>query len=110
MDTSLYFATNRGHEGANRYRPDRYGKRFSSDGMENLRFGRLVFQTDPERVAQLLNTAPNPQVGPGDGESPRCCPRLAQRHEGHAGPGRRWQAAGKKNRSSNGRAFSAGEG
>lgn len=83
MDTSLYFATNRGHEGDNRFRPDRYGKRFSSDGMENLRFGRLVFQTDPERVAQLLNAAPNPQVGPGDGESLQgyfaSCARVSQR-------------------------------
>ncbi len=83
MDISLYFATNRGHEGVNRFQPDRYGKRFSTDGMENLRFGRLVFKTDPERVAQLLNTAPNPLMGPGDGESLQgyfaSCARNSQR-------------------------------
>lgn len=35
----IYLATNRCHEGDDRWHPVRYGKVFSSDGMENLRFG-----------------------------------------------------------------------
>ncbi len=69
MDIQLYFATNRAHEGADRFKPKRYGKRFSSDGMENLRFGKVTFQADAARVNQLLAQAPNPQMGAGDGEA-----------------------------------------
>ena len=38
----LFYATNRGHEGKNRWKPEAYGTKFSSDGMENLRFGSLT--------------------------------------------------------------------
>ncbi len=69
MDISVYYATNRAHEGEHRFQPKRYGKRFSSDGMENLRFGRVVFQADRARVDALLAQAPNPSIGPGDGEA-----------------------------------------
>ncbi len=69
MDISVYYATNRAHEGAHRFQPTRYGKRFSSDGMENLRFGRVVFQADRQRVDALLAKAPNPRIGAGDGEA-----------------------------------------
>lgn len=69
MDIDLYFATNRAHEGTDRFQPTRYGKRFSSDGMENLRFGRISFKADAAKVSALLATAPNPRIGRGDGES-----------------------------------------
>jgi esterase/lipase superfamily enzyme len=55
MELGLYFATNRAHEGADRWHPDRYGRAFSSDGMENLRFGWLsvdVADKDVERCLQ----------------------------------------------------------
>ncbi len=68
MQISIYFATNRAHEGAERFRPKRYGKRFSSDGMENLRFGRVDFDADEREVGKLLNQT-RPHTGAGDGEA-----------------------------------------
>lgn len=68
MDICIFYATNRAHEGAERFKPDRYGSRFSSDGMENLRFGRVTFQADAARVAALL-AQDRPHTGPGDGEA-----------------------------------------
>ncbi|MBI1397569.1 MAG: alpha/beta fold hydrolase [Betaproteobacteria bacterium] len=67
METTVYYATNRAHEGPERFRPLRYGKAFSSDGMENLRFGRVTFQVDGARVADFLAND-RPHTGPGDGE------------------------------------------
>jgi esterase/lipase superfamily enzyme len=68
MDISVYYATNRAHEGAERFSPKRYGTRYSSDGMENLRFGRVSFSADDARVAQLL-AQERANTGPGDGEA-----------------------------------------
>lgn len=68
MQISIYFATNRAHEGAERFRPKRYGKRFSSDGMENLRFGRVDFDADEREVGKLLNRT-RQHTGAGDGEA-----------------------------------------
>jgi len=68
MDITVCCATNCAHEGAERFRPDRYGSRFSSDGMENLRFGRVTFSTDAAHVQALLNRD-RPNTGAGDGEA-----------------------------------------
>lgn len=68
MQLQLYFATNRAHEGAQRFAPDRYGARFSSDGMENLRFGRVQFEADAARVQALL-AQQRAHTGAGDGEA-----------------------------------------
>lgn len=68
MLLSTYFATNRGHEGEKRFTPTRYGARFSSDGMENLRFGRVQFEVDEARVARLL-AQHREHTGAGDGEA-----------------------------------------
>jgi esterase/lipase superfamily enzyme len=68
MELSVYFATNRGHEGPERFAPTRYGSRFSSDGMENLRFGRVRFSADADHVNKLL-TQHREHTGAGDGEA-----------------------------------------
>jgi esterase/lipase superfamily enzyme len=68
MDITVYYATNRAHEGPERFRPDRYGSRFSSDGMENLRFGRVTFSANSAHVQALL-ARDRPHTGPGDGEA-----------------------------------------
>ena len=68
MDLSIYYATNRAHEGDERFSPKRYGARFSSDGMENLRFGRVGFSADETRVNAFL-TQDRAHTGPGDGEA-----------------------------------------
>ena len=68
MDICVFYATNRAHEGNDRFRPDRYGTRFSSDGMENLRFGRVTFSADDAQVRALL-AQDRPNTGPGDGEA-----------------------------------------
>lgn len=68
MDISVYYATNRAHEGDDRFQPLRYSSRFSSDGMENLRFGRVSFSADATQVDALLERD-RPNCGPGDGEA-----------------------------------------
>jgi len=68
MELSVYFATNRGHEGPERFAPTRYGTRFSSDGMENLRFGRVRFDADDAEVHKLLDQHRD-HTGQGDGEA-----------------------------------------
>jgi esterase/lipase superfamily enzyme len=68
MQIRVHYATNRGHEGPQRFRPTGYGARYSSDGMENLRFGRVDFEADPAEVARLLARV-KPHTGAGDGEA-----------------------------------------
>ncbi len=68
MQLCVYFATNRGHEGPERFAPRRYGSRFSSDGMENLRFGRVLFEADEVQVRALLDQR-REHTGAGDGEA-----------------------------------------
>jgi len=53
MDISIVFATQRAHEGAERFRPERHGSRFSSNCLENLRFGRLTFSADSAQMQAL---------------------------------------------------------
>ena len=50
----LYFATNRNYEGDNRWNPKSYGKKFSSDGHYNLRFGELELDVDQAEVDKCL--------------------------------------------------------
>ncbi|MFY9513293.1 MAG: alpha/beta hydrolase, partial [Rubrivivax sp.] len=68
METRVYYATNRGHEGPERFQPTGYGKNFSSDGMENLRFGRVSFEADDAEVQRLL-AQQRAHTGIGDGEA-----------------------------------------
>ncbi len=51
----LYYATNRKHEGDDRFNPTGYGTGFSSDGLENLRFGKLTLAVDDAMVDGFLN-------------------------------------------------------
>lgn len=64
----LFYATNRNHLGKDRWRPDGYGKKFSDDGVENLRFGRVTVEADASKIAKYLETDCGP-MGQGDGES-----------------------------------------
>ncbi len=57
----LYFATNRNHKGGDRWHPTRYGKRFSRNGSQNLRFGELIIEPDKNDVKSSLDK--------GEGES-----------------------------------------
>lgn len=63
----LFYATNRHHEGGTDLRPRTYGTTFSVDGIQNLRFGRVVVQADEATVAPLLAKDRAP-IGPGAGE------------------------------------------
>ncbi|HWQ95658.1 MAG TPA: alpha/beta hydrolase [Gammaproteobacteria bacterium] len=63
---TLYYATNRNHLGQNRWKPEGYGSKFSQDGIENLRFGRLTLEADQTSIEKHLNK--NMKVcGKGDG-------------------------------------------
>ena len=68
LDITVFYATNRGHEGPDRFKPARYSTKFSSDGMENLRFGKVSFSASDAKVAELL-AKHRPNTGPGDGEA-----------------------------------------
>lgn len=63
----LFYATNRNHLGKDRWHPDGYGKKFSDDGVENLRFGRVLVKADESRLAKYLD-ADRESMGQGDGE------------------------------------------
>lgn len=65
--TKLYYATNRAHEGKNRWKPTGYGKKFSSDGHENLRFGELTVQVDATEVEKWTDKVVEPgRIGHGE--------------------------------------------
>lgn len=63
---SLYYATNRNHIGTDRFKPTGYGTKFSDDGIENLRFGRVMADVDDGVVAGFLK-AKVKGCGIGDG-------------------------------------------
>jgi Alpha/beta hydrolase of unknown function (DUF900) len=62
----LFFATNRGHEGSNRWKPEGYGPKPSQDGIDNLRFGEVEVKADPMEVKTYL-TKDLGETGVGDG-------------------------------------------
>ena len=66
-DLQLFYATNRNHLGNDRWHPDGYGKKFSDDGVENLRFGRLTVAAEESKMAKYLD-ADCGSMGQGDGE------------------------------------------
>ena len=63
----LYYATNRNHQGKDRWRPRTYGSKFSADGMENLRFGAVEVSASDRKVAECLRARVK-GCGNGDGE------------------------------------------
>jgi len=65
VDFTLYYATNRGHKGKNRWNPTGYGTEVSEDGTENLRFGQVMLQADEEEISRALRRKTD--VGIGDG-------------------------------------------
>lgn len=66
----LFFATNRNHLGKDRWNPKGYGKKFSKDGHENLRFGELSIDFDDNKVNSYLNkNFDGNRIGDGEGLS-----------------------------------------
>lgn len=66
MKLTLFYATNRRHEGK-QWSPSGYGTDFSRDGLENLRFGKVIVEAEAAMVARCLaDTVPGQR--PGDGE------------------------------------------
>ncbi len=68
MRLKMFYATNRRHQGTNRWKPDEYGTEFSSDGMENLRFGQVSLQADSNTINTHLKRKKANQSDAGDGE------------------------------------------
>ncbi|MFA6979345.1 MAG: alpha/beta hydrolase [Ignavibacteriaceae bacterium] len=64
---TLYYATNRNHIGADRWKPKSYGTDFSEDGRENLRFGRVTIRADDKEIKKYLEF-PMDELGFGNGE------------------------------------------
>lgn len=67
--TSLFFATNRKHKGKDRWHPTGYGKDFSKDGIQNLRFGELTLEVNNSEIQKFLNKKVNKRTGDGEGLS-----------------------------------------
>ena len=67
-DVHLYYATNRNHEGKDASRPDGYGRKFSDDGMENLRFGRVTIPVNAAEVDRYVGRD-MAIMGRGDGNA-----------------------------------------
>lgn len=65
---TLYYGTNRGHEGNDRWNPTGYGAKFSSDGSENLRFGKVTMTVDDRTLRGHL-TKKLKGMGECDGEA-----------------------------------------
>ena len=63
----LFYATNRNHLGKDRWHPDGYGKKFSDDGVENLRFGRVLVKVDESKIDRYIEKDRG-SMGQGDGE------------------------------------------
>lgn len=61
----LFYATNRSHEGDDRWNPTGYGPEFSKDGLENLRFGKLTLDADDNIVEGFLKQTDGYGVGNG---------------------------------------------
>jgi len=61
----LFYATNRHHQGQDRWNPTGYGAKFSDDGVENLRFGRVTFRADGNQIRRLVAAPVNHGVGDG---------------------------------------------
>ncbi|MDH4063536.1 MAG: alpha/beta fold hydrolase [Acidobacteriota bacterium] len=61
----LFYATNRRHEGPSRWKPTGYGTKFSDDGIENLRFGRLSFEADSAEIQKCVTRPVDHGVGDG---------------------------------------------
>ncbi|WP_428243913.1 alpha/beta hydrolase [Gynuella sp.] len=70
IEYTLYYATNRGHVGKDRWRPEGYGSGFSHDGHDNLRFGKVIVSVDEQELQRHLykKIAANP-TRIGDGEN-----------------------------------------
>ncbi len=64
---TLYYATNRRHVGRDRWRPSRYSGEYSKDGVENLRFGKVMLQLDRSRMSECLHQESG--FGTGNGEA-----------------------------------------
>lgn len=67
MNVELYYGTNRRHDGNDQWHPTGYGKDFSRDGSENLRFGRVELAIDDTVVARRLSET-RPGLGAVNGE------------------------------------------
>lgn len=65
---TLYYATNRNHLGRNRWKPQGYGTKFSDDGIENLRFGKVAVPVDDGQVTRFTSKTLEANAGVGDGE------------------------------------------
>jgi esterase/lipase superfamily enzyme len=65
----LVFATNRNHEGTDRWNPTGYGRKFSSEGRQNLRFGEISLEVDKPTINQYLNAVTGGRKGDGEGLS-----------------------------------------
>ena len=63
---TLFYATNRGHIGKDRFKPDSYGSNFSGDGQENLRFGKVTVNASRRLINKYLRKDADRQLHNGE--------------------------------------------
>ena len=66
---TLFYATNRAHEGSDRWHPTGYGVKFSRDGEENLRLGKVKLDVDTSKIKGHLQKSVAGGKGDGQGLS-----------------------------------------
>jgi len=65
MELSLYYVTNRNHQGRKQFKPDSYGIHPSKSGIENLRLGKVTLDAGVNTFDKWFQTKTG--AGPGDG-------------------------------------------
>lgn len=65
-DITLFYATNRNHIGPDQWFPTSYGTKFSDDGTENLRFGKVTLSADETQIDAALTADSGFGIGDGD--------------------------------------------
>jgi len=65
VELNLFYVTNRNHQGS-RWNPKSYGTKFSDDGAENLRFGKLALTADEAKINEYMSAKKHNEVGDGE--------------------------------------------
>mgnify|MGYP000085441874 CR=1 FL=1 len=80
LTLTLYYATNRNHQG-HRWSPDSYGQDFSADRSNNLRFGKVSVEVGINKVKHFLSDKVDKRIGDGEGLSSYIEEKLRKKHQ-----------------------------
>ncbi len=79
MELSLYYVTNRGHQGKKQFKPESYGIHPSKSGIENLRLGKVTVDAGVDSFDKWFQE----KTGAGTGDGVELSEYLKDRAEEH---------------------------